>query len=296
MTHALQYEDFHYFDAHVHLFPEKLFTSIWSYFEHRYWPIYFKDTPENLALRLVDHFNVNHFLVLNYAHKPGIARSMNDWTYSLCSSPRLKGKAIPFGTIHPGDSDMIEEVDRVFGQLGFAGIKLQLMVTDFYFSDERMKPVYDKILAYDKVLLVHVGTGPTYTNYFPGPRFQHRYTGVKYLKDFMEEYPEIKIVIPHMGAEEYEEMWPLARSYPNLYFDSAMICAKGNTAFDDDMDSVSDSKLYEISDRILFGSDYPNIPYDYRNSVLGWLERKMDGSFYEKIFFENAQRLFRVHP
>lgn len=288
----LKYNDFQYFDAHIHFFPQNLLDSIWKYFEDNYWPIYLKDTAENLALKLVSDFRVKHFLTLNYAHKSGIAHSMNDWTYSFCSSPQLKGTAIPFGTIHPGDEDRAEETDRILGELGFEGIKLQLMVTDFYVYDRRMKPIYDKIIEYDKVLLIHVGTGPTYTNYFPGTKLQSPYTGIKYLEHLMEDYPEMKVVVPHMGAEEYEAMWPLTKEYPNLYFDSAMICAKNNAAFDDEMCSVSDERLYEISDRILFGSDFPNIPYNYQNSVLGWLERGMDYSFYEKIFHKNAERLF----
>ncbi|MEW6616376.1 MAG: amidohydrolase family protein [Thermodesulfobacteriota bacterium] len=291
----IQYDDFQYFDVHVHFFPRNLLDSIWKYFEDYYWPIYLKDTAENLAFKLVSDFKVKHFLTLNYAHKRGVARSMNDWTYSFCSSPQLKGIAIPFGTIHPGDEDRVEETDRILGELGFEGIKLQLMVTDFYVYDQRMKPIYDKIIEYDKVLLIHVGTGPTYTNYFPETNLQSPYTGVKYLEHLMEEYPEMKVVVPHMGTDEYEAMWSLTKEYPNLYFDSAMICVKNNTVFDDKMRSVSNERLYEISDRILFGSDFPNIPYDYRNSVLGWLERGMDYSFYEKIFYKNAERLFHEY-
>ena len=288
-----KYNDFHYFDAHAHFFPPKLFNSIWKYFEEHYWPIHYKNTSENLALKLMSDFRVKHFLTLNYAHKPGTARSLNDWTHSFCSSPELKGVAIPFGSIHPGDENRIEEADRIFNQFGFAGIKLQLIATDFYIYDPRMKPVYNKIIEYDKVLLVHVGTYPTYTNYFPGLKIQSPYTGgVKHLEQLMAEYPQMKVIVAHMGAEEYDAMWSLTKRYPNLYFDTATICVKGNKGFDDMMYLVPNERLYEISDHILFGTDFPNIPWAYENSILGWLERGMDRSFYEKIFYRNAERLF----
>ncbi|MDY6967738.1 MAG: amidohydrolase family protein [Spirochaetota bacterium] len=288
----IDYNDYQYFDSHVHFFPKKLLDSIWDYFENNYWPIYLKNSAEDLALKLITEFKIKNFLVLNYAHKPGIAASMNEWTHSFCSSSQLKNAAIPFGTIHPGDKNIIEEMDKIFGEFNFAGVKLQLMVTDFFIHDERMKAVYNKIIEYNRVLLVHVGTGPTYTNYHPGERLFTPFTGVKHLERFMKAYPEMKVIVPHMGAEEYDEMWPLVEIYPNLYFDTAMIGARNNTAFDDEMKDISNEQLYKMSDRILFGSDFPNIPYDYKNSILGWLDRKMEPSFYEKIFYKNAEKIF----
>jgi predicted TIM-barrel fold metal-dependent hydrolase len=289
----MDYDDFIYFDVHTHFFPKKLSYAIWEYLESHYWPVYLKDTAKNLAIKLVSDFRIKHFLILNYAHKPGIAHSLNEWTNSFCSSLQLKGIAIPFGTIHPGDTGKSEEMDRIFCDFGFAGIKLQLMVTDFYISDRRMKTVYDKIIEYDKVLFVHIGTFPSYTNYFPGLKFQFPYTGVTHLERFMEEYPEMKVIVPHMGADEYEDMWKLIKKYPNLYFDTAGISVKNNSFIDDRMHFINHEQLYEISDRILFGSDFPNIGWGYRNTVLGWLEREMDRPFYEKVFYKNASRFFR---
>ena len=289
------FSSFLYFDNHTHFFPEKLFRTLWRYFDANYWPIYRKDAPENLAQALTSEYNVKHFLVLNYAHKKGIAQSMNNWTYEFCMAPNRKGVAIPFGTIHADDDNKANETDRIFKKLGFAGIKLQLMVTDFHIWDKRMEPVYQKILQYDKVLLVHIGTGPTYSNFNPGMTLQSPYVGFKHLRRFMENYPDMKVVVPHLGAEEYEKMWALTEEFHNLYFDTAMIGVKDNPAFDDGMTLVDDEKLYQISDRILFGSDFPNIPYSYHNSVLGWLERDMKHSFYEKLFFRNAETLFKEY-
>jgi predicted TIM-barrel fold metal-dependent hydrolase len=280
------------FDTHTHFFPEKLLTTIWQYFDKNYWPIYRKDTPENLVKFLTQEHNINHLLVLNYAHKKGIARLLNDWTSNFCKTSDRKGITIPFGTIHPDDQNNSEEIVRLFEELGFAGIKLQLMVTDFHIWDKRMDPVYEKILEYNKVLIVHIGTGPTYSNYNPGATMQCPFVGVKHLESFMEKYPRMKVIVPHLGAAEYEEMWSLTDEFPNLYFDTAMIGVKDNPAFDDGLSSFDNDLLYHISDRILFGSDFPNIPYDYQDSIQGWLHRDMEPFFYEKLFFRNAERLF----
>lgn len=154
-----------------------------------------------------------------------------------------------------------------------------------------MIPVYETIMHYDKILVVHIGTGPTSTNFFPKSKLTCPYVGVKQLKKILKNYPEMKIVVPHLGAEEYHEMWDLTEEYTHLYFDTAMIGTKNNPAFDDGISSIDNESLYKIEDRILFGSDYPNLPYPYENSYLGWLEREMDNSFYEKLFYRNVINL-----
>ncbi|MHA2224855.1 MAG: amidohydrolase family protein [Candidatus Hodarchaeales archaeon] len=287
------FSTFDYFDTHTHFFPDSIFSAIWHYFEENYWPIHLKERPENLAKILTSEYNVKHFVILNYAHKKGMAHSLNNWTYNFCMSPILRKIALPFGTIHAADNDRILEMDRIFGDFGFAGIKLQLMVTNFHIWDNRLTQVFQKILEYERILVVHIGTGPTYSNFNPGTTLQSPYVGFKHLQQFMEKYPEMKVIVPHLGAEEYEKMWGLVQNFPNLYFDTAMIGVKDNPAFNDEMNLVNDEKLYAISDRILFGSDFPNIPYDFRNGVLGWLERGMERTFYEKLFSRNAERLFK---
>ncbi|MCK4848362.1 MAG: amidohydrolase, partial [Candidatus Heimdallarchaeota archaeon] len=258
----------------------------------RGWPVKYKLSTEELV-KFLESMNIKAFTTLNYAHKKGIARSLNDWTFDFCTAPDRKGITIPVGTIHPDDQNKSQEMDRIFEELGFAGIKLQLMVTDFFIGDKRMVPVYEKILEYDRVLIVHIGTGPTYSNYNPGKEIKCPYVGVRHLERFMDKYPNMKVIVPHLGAAEYEEMWALTDQFPNLYFDTAMIGVKNNPAFDDGLSDINYEVLYEkLSDRILFGSDFPNIPYEYEKGISGWLQRDMEDSFYEKLFFQNAEKLF----
>jgi len=51
--------------------------------------------------------------------------------------------------------------------------------------------------------------------------------------------------------------------------------------------------LAAMSDRLLFGSDYPNIPYDYSDCIDSILALGLGEEFNRKVFFENARRLLR---
>jgi predicted TIM-barrel fold metal-dependent hydrolase len=282
------------FDTHTHFFPPNLLKALWQYFDQHYWPIYQKGTNDELVEFLYDKCGVTNHLVLNYAHKRGIATWLNSWTQEFCTDQKRIGKAIPFGTIHPEDEKKSDHMDLIFDSYEFQGLKLQLMVTDFHIWDERMDPVYKKIIDYDKVLLPHIGTGPTYSNFNPGKVIQCPFVGIKHLRRFLKKYPNMKIIVPHLGAEEYEAMWSLIDEYPNLYFDTAMIGVMFNPAFKDGLNLIPNEKLYALSNRLLFGSDFPNIPYSYNNSVQGWLHRGMKKDFYDEIFHLNAKELFNI--
>lgn len=45
------------------------------------------------------------------------------------------------------------------------------------------------------------------------------------------------------------------------------------------------------ADRVLFGSDFPNIPYEYKRQVEALLEKKLGTEIEDKIFFKNAEAL-----
>ncbi|MHA2155743.1 MAG: amidohydrolase family protein [Candidatus Hodarchaeales archaeon] len=289
-VNALKYR---LFDSHTHFFPSKMFERIWGHFETKYWPIYEKGSPESLARSLITDHDVSNFVVLNYAHKEGIAQFLNNWTHTFCSSFTAGKYAIPVGTIHPDDKDRVIETERILETLNFAGIKLQLMVTSFYISDKRLLPVYQKLLEYDRILIVHVGTGPDHSNFHPNMTLESPYVGIRYLRPFLEQFPELKVIVPHLGANEFHEMWMLIEDFPNLYFDTAMVGVQNNPAFSDPLADIENQELTKLADRLLFGTDFPNIPYSYQNAINSWLERRMNPSFYHKLFYENAKILFR---
>nr|MDO8088377.1 hypothetical protein [Candidatus Sigynarchaeum springense] len=130
-----------FIDAHVHGFPDRMFDAIWAYFIKNYWPINYK-----LHAGEIDPFlkarGAMRYTILNYAHKPGISRDMNTWTHEF-------GIAHPaslcFGTIHPEDPYIVEELERALSpaQLDLRGLKLQLLVTDFDPGIRALDPMYD---------------------------------------------------------------------------------------------------------------------------------------------------------
>jgi len=280
-------EDFDFIDAHCHFFPPQIFKAIWNFFENtdengnrQGWPINYKYPLEELVLFLENH-NVKAFTTYNYAHKTGVAEYINEWVNEFCGKYK---KAIPFGCVWPEDKDRVEYILKIFDEYNFYGIKIQPLVQNFYLDDNRMYEIYNLILDRGKWLCVHIGTAP----------IRNKYVGYKYFIKFLERYPNMNIIVPHMGAFEYKKFLRLLDKYENLYLDTTMIYIPENIFPERENKRPTSEDLLSYQDRILFGSDFPNIPYEYNYATEGLLSLNLPKIFYENIFFNNAKRLFKL--
>lgn len=259
-------------DVHTHFFPEQMFRAIWKYFESFNWQIYYKDTPEKLAETLRG-LGVRRHTLLNYAHKSGVAKSLNAWTAEFAS--RVEA-AMPFFTMHPEDAGNKAEARRML-ENGFYGLKVQPLVQNYHVNDKRMTPVYEELLRAGAWLIVHAGTAP----------YANDYVGAKYFRELLKDFPDINVIVAHMGAYEFDDFFELLEKHPNMRLDTTMVFTKTHV-FDTSFPEKKHADLIRFSDRILFGSDFPNIPYPYEESVNGLLRLEFEESFYEKVFFKNA--------
>ncbi len=273
-------DGFRYIDIHTHLHPERLFRAIRRWFaEHSDWRFDSPTEPELVAAFLRDH-GVERFVYFSYAHKAGIAREINAWLHGV--RPRAPG-GIPLGTIHPDDPDLMEAVDEALLGYGFHGFKFHINVQRFFPDDPRVLPVYQRLLDLNRLLLIHVGTAP-WPNGFDGyPRFAR----------VMDMFPNLKVVVAHMGSFETRRFFGLMERCPNLYLDTTMAFAPirhEHRKIDTRLNriSVPNDDLLRWQDRIVFGSDFPNLPYPYEEERDALWLRDLPPAVYQKVFHDNA--------
>ena len=282
--------DFNYIDIHTHFFPHQIFKAVWNFFEmpdengnFTGWPINYKFAPEKLVKILEKSKNVKAFTTYNYVHKEGLANFINKWTIDFVENHR---NAIPFGCVWPEDKDRVDYIRRLFDEYNFFGIKIQPLVQNFHANDERMYPIYDLIIDRGKWFAIHAGTAP----------YRNDYVGYEFFKQFINKYPDMNVIVAHMGAFEFKEFFSLLDKYDNLYLDTAMVYIPPNIfeKWEQNYELPIPEDLLSYQDRILYGSDFPNIPYEYELSTLGLFELDLPRSFYKDIFFNNAKRLFNI--
>jgi hypothetical protein len=246
----------------------------------RGWTVKYKLSTEDLV-KFLESRNIEAFTTLNYAHKKGVANFINAWVVEFAK--RYKN-AIPFACVWPEDEDRVEYIRSLFDVYDFRGIKIQPLVQKFYPDDERMYKIYDLILDKGKWISFHIGTAPQ----------RNRYVGYKNFKKFLDKYPDAKVIVAHMGAFEYEKFLNLLDAHENLYLDTTMIYIPNNIFNEREKNRPNREDLLTYQDRILYGSDFPNIPYEYERSTQGLLELDMPRDFYENIFYNNAKKLFNI--
>ena len=274
--------DFRYLDAHPHLHPPRLFAAIRRWFdEHTDWSLRGPSEPDEVvaALRAAA---VDRFAFFSYAHRPEMSRDLNRW---IRDTAARYPDGIPLGTVHAGDEDPGAVVDEACGTWGLAGLKVHVQVQRFYPDDPRMLPVYERLVALDRVLVIHVGTAP-HTNEF---------TGLARFERVLERFPRLRASICHMGAFETRLALQLLDRYPHLHLDTTMAMSTATLAYTGiDPAVVRDGDLVRYADRILFGSDFPNLPYPYEAERTGLWARDLPMDVYRRIFYENARGFFRL--
>lgn len=276
---------FRYIDVHTHLHPGWLAAAIRRWFAGRPgWEFRYGTEPEWVARFLAEQ-DVERFVFFSYAHKPGLARELNAWLHETAG--RLPA-GLPLGTLHPGDPDVVEVAEEALDRYGFKGFKFHINVQRFHPDDRRLWPVYERLLARGAVLLIHVGSAPWPNEYDGFPRFER----------VMSAFPELRVIVAHMGQFETRRHLELMERCPNMYLDTTAAMTARSPIYRDRPGTgpadVTDADLVRWQDRILFGSDFPNTPHAYDEERRPIWERPVPAEVHRKIFHDNARRLFEL--
>jgi len=266
-------------DFHVHLFPDRMFDAIWKAFRRDYnWEVVYQlYAPE--AISFLRSRGVETLVYSNYAHKPGVADFMNQWNLELLDR---EDNLYCFAAFHPDDPDLQPRVARLLSHPRVLGFKLQLLVQRFFPDDERLFPLYERVIEAGKRILMHVGTGPV----------ANEFVGVTPFRRLLQRYPKLKVNVPHMGGREYDPFLELLDEFPDLYLDTAF-------AFLPDHDASfpgGPAMLLRYQDRIVYGSDFPNLLFPWETEIQALKEMNLGEEFYRKVFRENGLKLIRESP
>jgi len=263
-------------DVHVHLHPEPLARAITEVFARDGWRPLHGWEPAEVADSLAAH-GVERFCFFSYAHKPGIARSLNAW---IARTARRLPAGIPLGTVHAGDADLLAVADEAL-DAGLAGFKFHLSVQRFRADDPRLMPFYERVAERERFLIVHAGTMP----------YRDRFTGLAGFRAVMTRFPSLRVIVAHLGAFDTEGFLAMTDEFPNLHLDTTMALTPvaapylGGNAHD-----IPTELLVRYQDRIMLGSDFPLIPYPYEEERSFVARRALPDAVARKILRDNAAR------
>jgi len=270
-------------DAHVHIFPENIFSAIWAWFDENAWPIRYRLSSADLLAYLLSR-GESHVIALQYAHKPGISRMLNQHMVESCRD--FPGKVSGMAAVFPGEENAEGILKEAFGQ-GLMGVKLHAHVQCFDMNAKEMDVIYDVCESEQKPMVMHVGREPKSVAYRCDP---HEICSAEKLEHVIKNFPRLRICVPHLGFDELGVYRSLIEKYDTLWLDTTMMLA--------DYFPIREPVNLNTyrSDRVMYGSDFPNIPYAW-DRELKWLRNSgLPQEKLEWILGKSAADFFRLRP
>ncbi len=269
------------FDVHVHFMHPKVLAKVWAYFDSagpllgRPWPITYRGSDEQRVAHRRD-MGVRHFSALSYAHRPGVATFMNDWTLDFA---QRVPEALRSATFYP-EPEAASYVPALV-ESGVEVFKAHLQGGDFAADDPLLDPVWGTLAESGTPVVLHAGSGPA-----PGA-----HTGPDGVARVLERFPGLRIVVAHLGMPEYEAFLDLADRFAEVRLDTTMVLVdfwEGSH----ELATVLRPRLADLGDRVLFGTDYPNIPYAYAHQVEVLQRLDLGDDWLRRVLWQNGATLF----
>jgi len=199
----------------------------------------------------------------------------------LCrSDKRVTGMA----TVFPGEEDAGLILEDAFQQ-GLSGVKLHCHVQCFDMNSESMQEIYTTCTRHKKPLIMHVGREPKSPAY---PCDPYELCGADKVEQVLRDHPDLKLCVPHLGADEFDEYRRLIEKYDHLWLDTTMTLADYLP-----MDYFPDLTRMRV-ERVMFGTDFPNLPYAWDREIKRLVGLNLSDDIITRILGENAVEFYGI--
>lgn len=180
----------------------------------------------------------------------------------------------------------LDEVRRI-KDLGLHGLKFNPGRQHFYPNEHRFDPLWQLAAELGLVCLFHTGMMGNGAGVRGGLGFKLKYTApIPYLDDVAADHPDLTLISAHPGWPWQDEQLAMARHKGNVYLDLSGWAPK---YFPPQLVQHVNRLL---SDRVLFGSDWPVITPE--RWLAEFAELPLDEGVRQKVLLDNAKALFGI--
>lgn len=269
------------FDVHTHFMPKSVMDKVWAYFDSAgpltgmEWPITYRE-DEDTRIEMMREFGVRGFTSMIYPHKPGMAEWLNSWGTQFA---QRVPDCVHTATFYPeeGATQYVESAVASGARI----FKSHIQVGNYPPNDPLLDGVWGILEDAAIPVVIHCGSGPA-----SGP-----HTGPESIARLLQRFPRLPLIIAHMGMPEYLQFLEIALQYQNVRLDTTMAF----TDFSEASWPFPESgrpKLLDLQGRILFGSDFPNIPYPYLDALTAVARLDLGDEWVSDVCYRNGASLF----
>ncbi|MFW6146136.1 MAG: amidohydrolase family protein [Planctomycetota bacterium] len=155
-------------------------------------------------------------------------------------------KLIGFAAADPTQASCMDELTHAIEDLGLRGVKIGPVYAGIDPRDDRCRAVYDYCQTRGLPILFHTGT--TFNRLAP-----LRFTRPMLFDEVAMDYPELPMILAHMGHPFFEECICVIRKHPHVYADVAALHYRPWQFYT----MFLAAQEYRVMGKLLLGTDYP---------------------------------------
>lgn len=199
-------------------------------------------------------------------------------------------KLIGFCCIDPNQPDATTELKKCVQDLHLRGLKISPVYQNFDPNSDKAFKLFEIAQELEIPVLIHQAT--TFIRRAP---LSYAYPSL--LDNVATNFEDLKIILAHLGHPWEDEAIVLVRKHPNVYADLSAMTSRPFRLYHKLMTCIE----YRITEKILFGSDFPFSTPEKTISDLLNLNKivkktslpKIPSNIIKDIIYENAAKLFR---
>ena len=212
----------------------------------------------------------------------GSAPCSNDYVASL--RDRYPERIVQgWAAVDPFKPNAIAEAERAIRDLRLFGFHFHPIMGRFAVNDRRLWPLWEAIDALRVPVMIDVGTTGMGAGMPGGHGAIIRHAHPSAVDELAANFPQMKIVMAHPGWPWIEETTAVALHKGNVYWELSGWAPKYLP------DSLKRDVRGRLRDKIMFGSDYPSIPYE--RLFREWGEMGYADEILDKLYHANAERI-----
>ena len=199
-------------------------------------------TPDDHKKSVVDG-GAEKFVVIN-APVRAYKKIPNDFIADYVA--QYPGQAVGFASVDPNDPTAAEEFERSVTDLGLQGLKVSPVYQGFDPWSPEAWELYYLANKYDVPVMFHMGG-----MYDPNGTLEWGH--VLRLDKVGRAFPDLRIIVAHFGQPNMQETAMLMRKNTNVFTDLSARFHRKWQLYNGLLVAIE----YKVTDRILFGSDFP---------------------------------------
>lgn len=219
---------------------------------------------------------------LRYADSVGIEGDDEATADAVAKYP---DKFVGFAYVDPRRADCMDLLTHAIEDLGLKGVKFGPIYNGVHLSDPRLEPVYEYLQKHNLPLTMHMGT--TYARNAPVDLGRAIHVEPVALK-----YPDLTMVLAHMGHPWYEEAIVVSRKQPNVFLEQSALHYRPWQYYN----MLVLSQEYRITDKIFFGTDFPFARVDETVDGLVGINDMLDGTKLPRVSGETIEQILQSNP